>query len=142
MAEEPRLPPVLEVTTQGHALALDDSKQVLIRFWLQELMLSALYRNVIQESSPAEWQDGLASGSSIHCKYRPEATLAIPERRTLNFDEVLVTLPSVGYPAIFIRRGEHVLSLSKYDPWVLYKLVSECGISMYQNLSTVQRGLF
>jgi len=142
MAEESSLPPVLEVTTQRHAVTLDDSKQVLIRFWLQELMLSALYRNVIQESSLAEWQKEVASDSSIHCKYRSEAALALPERRTLNFDEVLLTLPSVGYPGIFIRRGEHVLSLSMYDPWVLHKLISECGISMYQNLSTVQRGLF
>jgi hypothetical protein len=136
-------PATLEVTNAGHVQSLDASKQDLVRFWFQQLMLSALYRDVVQDSSPDEWQKRLSSQSRIYCHYSSVATLAIPERRTLTFDEALLPLPSEDYPDyIFIKRGEHVVRLAKYDPWVLHKLVAESGFSLYERLSTVERGLF
>jgi hypothetical protein len=68
--------------------------------------------------------------SGIHCTYPTMATLAIPERRTLTFDEALVSV-TCGYPDfVFIRRGAHVLRLGKYDPWVFssWFLKPECRL--------------
>jgi hypothetical protein len=129
----------LEVVIAGRELSFDESKELSIKFWLQQLMLSALYRDVIQNSSREEWTRQLFSQSRIHCTYPTMATLAIPERRTLTFDEALVSVTG-GYPDfVFIRRGAHVLRLGKYDPWVFHKLVSEAGMSAPP---AVERGLF
>ena len=110
---------------------------------MPQLALSALYRDVVQDSSTEEWQKALASPSRIHCWYDTTAMLALPERRTLVFDEILLPLSGDRYPAyLYVRRGEHVLRLAKYDPWVLHKLVSESGLSLYPQLANVERGLF
>ena len=138
-----RPPAMLEVRNAGQVRALGDAKQHSVRFWLQQLMLSALYRDVVQGSSIEEWQQQASSTSRIHCRYASVATLALPERRTLTFDEALVPLPSDRRPDhILIKRGQRVLRLAKYDPWVLHKLVSEAGFSLYEQLSAVERGLF
>jgi hypothetical protein len=132
----------LEVVAAGQSLSFEDSKQLSIRFWLQQLVLSALYRNVLQDSSPKEWQQALDSRSRIHCIYAETATLAIPERRTLIFDEALLPVTG-GYPMfVFIKRGSVVLRLAKYDPWVYNKLVSEAGIAPASETPSVPRGLF
>jgi len=141
--ESPPSPPTLEVVSENQAISLGEQKQRSITFWLQQLMLSALYRNVVQDSSLQEWQRNLSTPTRIHCRYSSLATLAIPERQTLSFDEALLPIPSDGYPPyIFIKRGPNVLRLAKYDPWVLYKLDSESGLGRYGKLSTVERALF
>lgn len=56
----------LEVVSSGRVLSLDDEHKERVKFWLQQLMLSALYRDVIQDSSLEEWQPGLASQSRIN----------------------------------------------------------------------------
>jgi hypothetical protein len=133
----------LEVTSVGKVLSLDDERQEDVKFWLQQLMLSALYHGVIEESSLGEWQQRLASHSRIHCVYGATATLAIPERSKLTFDEALMSTAGRGYPDfIFIKHGEHVLKLAKYDPWVLQKLVTEARLPPYPGLSGVQRQRF
>jgi hypothetical protein len=136
-------PPRLEVVSENQVVWFDAQKQLSITFWLQQMMLSALYRNVVQDSSLQEWQRHLAAPTRIHCRYSSLATLAIPERQTLSFEEVLLPMSAERYPDyIFIKRGSKVLRLAKYDPWVLYKLDSESGLSRYERLSTVERALF
>jgi hypothetical protein len=133
----------LEITSAQRPVPLDESKQLLVKFWFQQLMLSALYRDVVQQSSLDEWQQRLSSQSHLHCRYSAVAILAIPERRTLTFDEALLPLSPEHYPDyIFIKRGQQVLRLAKYDPWVLHKLMSESGLPFYASLSKVERGLF
>jgi hypothetical protein len=121
----------------------DDQKDLTLMFWVQQLILSALYRNVIQDSSPDEWQRQLAASTRIHCRYSSVVALAIPERPTLSFDEALLPLQSDSYPSyIFIKEGQRVQRLAKYDPWVLHKLVVEANLPLYKSLSRVERGLF
>jgi hypothetical protein len=135
---------IFEVTYSGRTQSLDEATQLSAKFWLQQLMLSALYRDVVQDSSLDEWQQQSKAQSRIYCRYSSQATLAIPERRTLNFDEVLLPLPSGEYPAfVFVRHGRSVLRLAKYDPWVFHKLVSEAALPGYESLSAgVERALF
>ncbi len=131
----------LDVVTAGRGLSFDDNQELSIKFWLQQLMLSALYRGVIQDSSREEWTRQLSSQSRIHYSYPTTVTLAIPERRTLTFDEALVSVTDSYPDFVFIRHGVHVLRLGKYDPWVFHKLVSEAGMSTPAE-SAVERGLF
>jgi hypothetical protein len=134
----------IEMANAGRVTALDSAEtQPRVQYWLQQLMLSTLVRDVIQASSIAEWQHELLSASRIHLRYGHTVTLAIPERRALTFSEVLLPLPSDHYPDyVYIKRGRQVLRLAKYDPWVLHKLVSEAGLSLYEQLANVERGLF
>jgi hypothetical protein len=121
----------------------DEQKDLTLMFWVQQLMLSALYRNGVQNSSTDEWQRQLAAPTRIHCRYSSVVALAIPERPTLSFDEALLPLQSDSYPIyIFIKQGQRVQRLAKYDPWVLHKLVVEANLPFYENLSRVERGLF
>jgi hypothetical protein len=134
---------VFEVTYSGQTLSLDEPTLLSAKFWLQQLMLSALYRDVVQDSSLDEWQQQMKVQTRVYCRYSSQATLAIPERRTLVFDEVLLPLPSGGYPSyVFVRQGRSVLRLAKYDPWVFHKLVSEAALPGYESLSRVERALF
>ena len=142
-AQESQHSPVLEVVSTNKLMSFDATKELSLKFWLQQLMLSALYRNVVQDSSMDEWQAQLSTPTRLRCRYPSVATLAIPERQALNFEEALLPLPSDRYPEhIFIKRGQRIQRLAKYDPWVLHKLVSDAGISLYENLATVERGLF
>ncbi|MES2696592.1 MAG: hypothetical protein V4773_24195 [Verrucomicrobiota bacterium] len=142
-AQENRNATGLSIVAAGSVSPGDEAKELSTKFWLQQLVLSALYRNGAQEASPEEWQRGLASPSRIQCRYAASATLALPERQVLIFDEVLLPLSEERYPAyIFIRHGERILSLAKYDPWVLHKVVSEAGLSLYPSLAKVERALF
>ncbi len=133
----------LEIVGAQRTQPSTEAEQLSIRFWLQQLMLSALHRDVVQESTAAEWEQKLSAPSRIYCRYSTPATLAIPERRTLVIDEVLLPLPTQRYPDfIFVKQGQRVLRLSKHDPWVLHKLVSVSGFSLYNSLATVERTLF
>jgi hypothetical protein len=135
--------PTLQVVSENQVISIGAGKDRGITFWLQQLMLSALYRNVVQDSSLEEWQRNLSAPTRIHCRYSSLATLAIPERQALSFEEVLLPMPSERFPDyIFIKHGSKVLRLAKYDPWVLYKLDSESGLSRYERLSAVERTSF
>lgn len=136
-------PPGLAVVTAGRASAVDEVKAHTITFWLHQLMLSALYRTAVQEGSTADWELGVAASQRIQYRYATPVTLAWPERQVLVFDEVLLPLPTQRYPDyIYVRRGDRVLRLAKYDPWVLHKLVSEAGFPVYPSLANLERGLF
>jgi hypothetical protein len=135
--------PVLTVLSFGQPQTLDETSQQEVRFWLQQLMLSCLMSNVVQESSPEEWGRRLAWPKHLHCRYGRTATLAIPERdRILEFDEVLLPLTESYPDYIFVKRGPQVLRLAKYDPWVLHQLVSAIGLPLYQDLTKVERHHF
>ncbi len=138
--------PKLQVTIARQTQPVEgwnDEKRGRVRFWFQELIMSAVYRGVVLESSDNEWRKRLTSDSSIYCRYAEGNTIAVPERPALVFEEALLPLSSERYPDfIFVKHEGHVLRLAKYDPWVLYKLVSEAGFSLYGSLSSVKRGLF
>src|SRR5688572_3339175 len=128
-AQEKRNGTGLAIVAADGVARIAEAKELSTKFWLQQLLLSALHRNVVQDASPEEWQEGLGSSFRIHCRYSASVTLALPERQILVFDEVLLPLPKERYPAhIFIRHGERVLRLAKYDPWVLHKIVSEAEL--------------
>ena len=105
--------------------------------------MSAVYRFAPQDSSLEEWQKQASSPSRIHCRYASAVSIALPETRSLTFNEALVPLPSDSYPDyILIKEGQRVWQLAKYDPWVVRKLVSESGFSLYDHLPPVERRLF
>lgn len=142
-AQENRHVVGLSIAAAGRVSQVDEAKELSTKFWLQQLMLTALYRNVVQDASMEEWQRGLAAPFQIQCRYATPATLALPERQVMVFEEVLLPLPEERYPPyIFIRQGSRVLRLAKYDPWVLHKLVSVAGLSLYPALANIERDLF
>ena len=133
----------VEITSEGKTQSLTDARQEAVKFWLQELMLSAVYHDVVQSSSAEEWDRGLHSESKIDCHYTAVVTLAMPERPEVSFDEVLLPMPSDHYPDyIYVKRGREFRRLAKYDPWVLHKLTIEAGVALYPLLNSVERGLF
>jgi hypothetical protein len=128
--------------SDGVETKLTESKNLAVKFWLQQLVLSALYRDVVLESSLDEWQRQVNVLPRISCDYPLETRIAIPERRTLEFEQVLLPLAGGGYPAfIYLRQGSLVLRLAKYDPWVLQKLMVESGLAPLEKL-TAPRFLF
>jgi hypothetical protein len=132
----------LEVAVAGQVQKLDEPKQLLIKFWFHQLMLSALYRDVVYDSSLEEWRRQLSLQSRIHCTYPTLATLAIPERQILTFDEALMSATK-DYPEfVYVRRGSQVMKLGKYDPWVFHKLLSETGILRPSMNPPIERALF
>jgi hypothetical protein len=132
-----------KLSVVGAERALDDARELSLGFWLPQLVLTVLYRNVVTGASAEDWQQALASPARIQCRYPTPATLALPERRVLVFDEILLPLSAESYPSfIYLRHGKRYLRVAKYDPWVLHKLVTEAGFSLYANLANVERGLF
>jgi hypothetical protein len=97
---------------------------------------------VVFESSLEEWQRQVNVVPRISCEYPFDTKIAIPERRTLVFEQVLLPLAGGGYPDfIYLRQGDIVLRLAKYDPWVLQKLKVESGLLPLEKL-TAPRFLF
>jgi hypothetical protein len=132
----------LEVKTSGQAVSLDSAKDLAVKFWLQQLVLSALYRDVVQDSTVSEWANALKAESIIHCRYPANSLLAIPERQALTFDEILVPVPAGDSPAyVYLKRGSTYARVAKFDPWVLGKLKVEAGIST-RLAPVIARGLF
>jgi hypothetical protein len=128
--------------SDGGEAKLTESKNLAVKFWLQQLVLSALYRDVVLESSLDEWQRQVDVLPRISCEYPLDTKIAIPEKRTLEFEQVLLPLAGGGYPAfIYLRQGDRVLRLAKYDPWVLQKLMVESGLLPLEKL-TAPRFLF
>src|SRR5688572_16056425 len=106
-AQENRHSSGLSIVAAGSASPGNEAKERSTRFWLQQLVLSALHRHAVQDASSEEWQRGLVSRFRIQCRYATAATLALPERPILTFDEVLLPLSEERYPDyIFIRHGE------------------------------------
>lgn len=137
-AVELKVRPALRVLWQGKAQSFDKAKQQSVRYWFQQLMYSCLVTDVVQDSSPEEWQRAANSPATLLVNYGRVATLACPERATvLTFEEALLPLEHPDY--IFIRRGTEVLRLAKYDPWVLRKLGTELGLPLYGELENVER---
>lgn len=132
----------LEVKTAGQSVSLNAPEDLAVRFWLQQLVLSALYRNVVQDSTAIEWSDALKAETTILCRYPANSLLAIPERPTLTFDEILLPLPAGGSPAyVYLKHGSSYTRVAKFDPWVLGKLKVEAGLLAKLD-PTVDRGLF
>jgi hypothetical protein len=130
------------VTTSGSETKLTETKDLTVKFWLQQLVLSALYRNVVQDSTVEEWQRQVNALPRISCEYPVDTKIAIPERQTLTFAHLLVPLSGGDYPAyIYLRQGDQVLRLAKYDPWVFQKLMVESGLAPSARL-TAPRFLF
>jgi len=139
---EPTKPELTIVSAEGQASSLGEARDRTARFWLQQLVLSALYRDVVYDSNVGDWEQALQVRPRIQCRYASETFVAIPERRTLEFEEVLVPMPALGFPDyIYLKHGTSVLRLGKYDPWVFEKLKIEAGLSL-EETPKVPRWLF
>jgi hypothetical protein len=137
---EPARPAVF--AGDGVEVRLTERENLTIKFWLQQLVLSALYRNVVQESSLDEWERHVNVVPRISGEYPPGTKLAIPEKQTLEFEQLLLPLPGARSPDyIYLRQGTRVLRVAKYDPWVLQKLLVESGLAPPEKL-TAPRTLF
>lgn len=90
-----------------------------MKFWLQQLALSALYRNVVDTASSSDWERAINSSYKIRCLYPANTHIGLPERQLLTFEEIVVPIPETGLPAfIYLKHGESFLRLAKYDPWL------------------------
>jgi hypothetical protein len=121
----------LTITTSGRtAESLSEAKDLAVKFWLQQLALSALYRNSFDDGSSADWERATSSPSRIHCLYPPNTRIALPERQLLTFEEIVVPIPQNGYPDfIYVKHGESISRLAKYDPWLYWRLKVEVGVA-------------
>ena len=132
---------ILEVVATAETRALDEEAQTRIKFWLQQLMLSALYQDLVTESSATEWEEYRHAQTRIYCRYASRATLGIPERPVLVFDEVLLPwAPANTLHWIFVKKDDEVRRLVFWDPWVYAQLVSAAGIPLHPSWQHVQRG--
>ena len=133
----------LTVTISGQtAETLAEPKDLRVKFWLQQLALSALYRNNFNAASSADWERATNSPSKIHCSYPPNTHIAIPERQLLAFEEIVVPIPEKGYPAfMYVKHGESFSRLASYDPWLYWQLKVEVGI-VDKIPETIARALF
>lgn len=134
--------PTLEIVAAGQPSPVASVHEDAAEFWLQQLTLSALYRDAITTASVDEWAEQLAARSRLHLVYPTTATLAAPGRRVLEIDEVLVPLTRTYPDYVFVRHGDQVLRLAKYDPWVFRKLMTEAEPALAASLPVVERGLF
>lgn len=130
----------LQATTAGQNWQFDQDKERVVKFWLHKLLLSALYQDLITDSTLQEWQQQAAVPTRLYCRYSSRATLALPERPTLLFDEVLVPVQSISPRFLYVRRDDRVVRLAKYDPWVYVKLATEAGIPVDPSWLAVERG--
>ena len=133
-------PGILEVATAGHTRHFDQDKEEIVTFWLHKLMLSALYQNLIPASDLRDWQQQATAPTRLYRRYPARATLAIPGRSTLVFDEVLLPVRSNSPDFIYLKRDDTVVRMAKYDPWVYVKLATEAGIPVHPIWVTVERG--
>jgi hypothetical protein len=133
----------IEIAVQGATRSLAPERQEAVKYWFQDLMLSAVYRDVVLDSSAEEWAEASRSGSKIDWRCDSTETLALTERTHVSFDEVILPLPSDRYPDyIYVRRGQRFQKLAKYDPWVLHRLTVEADVQRYPKLDSVPRGIF
>ena len=130
-AADERAASMLTVTTSGRdAESMTGSKGLTMKFWLQQLALSALYRNGVESASAADWERAAQSPSRIHCLYPANSHLALPEHPLLTFEEIVLAIPERSYPDfIYLKHGESYSRLAKYDPWLFWKLKVELGMT-------------
>jgi hypothetical protein len=133
----------LTVTGAGRiAESFTGPRDLAVKFWLQQLALSALYRNDVESANSADWKRASNAPSKIHCKYPSESHIALPERQLLTFDELVLPIKDREYPDfIYLRHGETYSRLAKYDPWVFWKLKVEAGLAD-KVPDTIARALF
>jgi hypothetical protein len=140
-AREPGDSKVVVQSGADKVVTFDSPKELTLQFWLQQLYLSALYRDVVQESTAAEWAQAMGSQKLIRRSFSRSVTLALPERQPLIFDEMLLPIPAQGGPPFaYLKHGAKYVRVAKYDPWVFEKLRYEAGLSGAE--PTVPRGLF
>jgi hypothetical protein len=114
----------------GPARSFAGPKDLQLKFWLQQLALSALYRNEVMSATSEEWERAAKSAPAIHCLYPADSHLALPERQLLTLDEIVLAFPERGYPDfIYVRHGVSYSRLAKYDPWLFWKLKVEVGLA-------------
>jgi hypothetical protein len=130
----------LQVTNAGQTREFDQDQNRVIKFWLHKLMLSALYQDLITDATLQEWHHEAVVPTQLYVRYASRATLALPERSALLFDEVLVPIQSVSPKFIYIKRDDTVMRLAKYDPWVYMLLANEAGIPVHPSWKDVKRG--
>jgi len=129
-------------TSSGRTVAFNEAKDLAVKFWLQQLVLSALYRDVVQESSAGEWGQAQQAANSVYCQYPFNSQLALPERQALTFDEILLPVPPEGAPSYaYLKHGSKYLRVAKFDPWVFERLKIEAELSSAKE-PKAQRGLF
>jgi hypothetical protein len=137
----PRAPSILEVVVDGEAKDFDSERQTRIKFWLQQLMLSALSQDLMTESGPPEWDEFRQVPKRIYYRYASRATLAIPERPVLIFDEVLLPWhPADTLHWIFVKKDDEVRRLVFWDPWVYVQLITAAEFPTHPRYQHVQRG--
>lgn len=132
---------VVVVKADSKAATLDAQESLAVQFWLQQLYISAVYHDVVLDSTADEWALVEKSPALVRCEFAATTRLALPGRRTLDFDEMLLPVPVSGMPSFaYLRRGSEFKRLAKYDPWVYQKLRFESGLSTVE--PTLQRNLF
>src|SRR5687768_16814582 len=97
----------------GKTEAFSGPKDLAVKFWFQQLALSALYRNDFDSATAAEWERAINSPSKIHCMYPPGSHIALPERQLLTFDEIALPIAGQGYPDfIYVKHGDNYSRLA------------------------------
>lgn len=129
----PAEPPTsrLEVVQAGGRLTpQDEARHLTVKFWLQQLVLSGLYRDVVLEATSEDWVKARQAHPRVHGTYAADSHIGIPERQLLTFDEILLPVPERGYPDfVYLKSGSRYWRVAKYDPWVFQKLRMEAGIT-------------
>lgn len=126
----------------GKPEAFSGSKDLAVKFWFQQLVLSALYRNDVESATSADWKRAVSSSSKIHGVYPSGSHIALPERQLVTFDEIVLPISEPGYPDfIYLRNGESYSRLAKYDPWLFWRLKVEVGLAD-EIPDTISRALF
>jgi len=133
----------LTVTAAGERVgSFAGSKDLAVKFWLQQLALSALYSNDVESATSADWERAASFPSKIHCVYPTDSHIGLPERQLLTFDEIVVPIADKGYPDfIYLKHDESYFRLAKYDPWLFWKLKAEAGLAE-KVPDTIARALF
>jgi hypothetical protein len=126
----------------GKTEASSGPKDLAVKFWFQQLALSALYRNDVESATAADWDWAINFSSKIHCIYPPGSHIALPERQLLTFDEIVLPIAGQKYPDfIYLKHRDSYSRLAKYDPWLFWRLKVEVGLAD-KVPDTIDRALF
>jgi hypothetical protein len=129
-ADESPTSTVTFTAADGQTKTFTGSKDLAVKFWLQQLAVSALYRNDLESATSSEWDRAVSSPSKIRGVYPAESHIALPERHLVTFEEIVVAITGREWPDfIYLRDGDHYSRLAKYDPWVFWKLKVELGLA-------------
>lgn len=137
---------LVELVVADNTRHFDQDQERVVNYWLTQLMLSALYQNIVTPSDLRDWKQRMTAPIRLHVRYSARATLAIPGVPVLEFDEVLLPLqPPSQFQSnapdfIYLKRDNSVTRMAMYDPWVYVKLATEAGIPVHPRSLTVKRG--